>query len=452
MPETPNRPRYFYGWNIVIASFLAHIAYAEHNSSLLGLFFNPLKEEFGWNRTSVSAVQSLARVVEGLVAPFLGPLIDRHGPRPLMVVGGVATGLAFLAVTQVTTLWQFYLVRGIIMAAGFAFMGYLITNTAISNWFIRRRGRAIAFASTGTSLANMALAPITVWIILTWGWRSSFLVFALLTWVVVLVPSAVLMRRRPEDMGLLPDGDSPKPNPIEVEPTRESSVDARSVTSDLEPIWTRREVMKTSAFWLLVISFSLANLAFQGINIGLAPYVTDLGFSTAVAAASLSVRALVMVLASPLWGFLSERAYTPIIRIGPFLIQAISCICFLSASNIGVLWLAVIIYGAGFAGAGVVQEVVWANYFGRLTLGTVRSTAVPFLVAFSASGPVFINVIFDVTGSYRLAFILFLGFFILASILMAFCRPPQPHRWAHPHEPAAAISNRHVEAPHGRLQ
>lgn len=418
------KPRYFYGWNIVGSAFLAHIAYAEHNSSLLGLFFNPFKNEFGWSRTNIGGVQSVARITEGLLAPLIGSLVDRYGPRMLMLFGGIVTGVAFLLVTQVHQLWQFYLLRGVITAMGFAFMGSLVTNTAVAIWFKRRRGRAMAIASMGTNLSTLVMAPVTVWVISVWGWRSSFFIAAALTWAVVIIPAFVLMRRRPEDLGLYPDGDPPAGR----------NIDGAESTSDppvsREPLWTRKEVLRTVPFWLLVASYAMANLAFQGINISVAPYTQDLGYGAALVAGILSIRSFVMFGVAPVWGLLSEHSDRPLIRSAPFVIQAVSCVFFILSTKLGFLWLAVVIYAVGFAGATLMQEVVWANYFGRVSLGTVRSTAIPVLVGFSAAGPVFMSGIFDITGSYRPAFIIFLVFFLFSSFLMWVCRAPTPRRWA----------------------
>ena len=143
---TGKKPRYFYGWNIVAASLLAHLAYAEHFSSMLGFFFKPLQNEFGWSRTALATIQTIARLVEALSAPIIGPLIDRYGPRVLMPIGAIIVGFAMLGVTQVNTIWQFYLLRGIVSAIGYTIMGTLVTDVAINNWFIRKRGRALAIS------------------------------------------------------------------------------------------------------------------------------------------------------------------------------------------------------------------------------------------------------------------------------------------------------------------
>lgn len=425
--KTEKKPRYFYGWNIVAASFSAQLAYAEHHSSMLGFFFKPLQNEFGWSRSAIAAVQTIARVTEALFAPLVGPLIDRYGPRVLMPIGAIIVGLAMLGVTQINSIWQFYLLRGIVVAIGFTIMGGLVTSVAINNWFIRKRGRAIAVSRMGSSISNVIFIPVTVFVIAASGWRTMFVIFAVVTWLVVLIPSAILMRRRPEDIGLHPDGISPGTGGAET------SQEERNRTSELgtvpEPIWNRRELLRTGSFWLLALSFGIDSLAFQGINISLAPYIQDLGYGDATLTAVMTFRAIVMAATLPLMGFVSEHAHRVPVRITPFLIQGTGAFLFLFGGQPFFLWLAVALYGLGFSGVMITQEVVWANYYGRLSLGLVRSTA--YLVAFGlgAIGPIAMNAVFDITGSYRPAFMVIVVLFALAALLMALTHPPQPQRY-----------------------
>ncbi|MBM2826680.1 MAG: hypothetical protein HW403_744, partial [Dehalococcoidia bacterium] len=257
--ELEKKPRLFYGWYIVLASFLAHLSYAEQNSSVLGLFIRPMTREMGWSRTALTGAQSVARLVEGVCAPVLGPFIDRYGPRPLMLIGAVIVGFSFLWLSQIRTIWDFYMMKGFAVAVGFLFMGFMVTNTAISNWFVRLRGRAIGIAGMGTSLANIAMAPVAAWMMTRWGWRSVWAAFGVFTWVVVLLPSGLLMRRRPEDVGLKPDGDDSSPD----QPSRSENLNPASLgdTEGKEAVWNRREAMGTRAFWLIVGTFSISSFA-----------------------------------------------------------------------------------------------------------------------------------------------------------------------------------------------
>jgi len=422
------KPRYFYGWNIVAVTFLANLSYVEHLSSVLGLFVKPLQHEFGWSRSALAAVQTIARLAEAIVAPVVGPIVDRYGPRVLMPIGAIIVSLAMLGVTQISAIWQFYLLRGVIVALGFTFMGGLVTSVAINNWFIRKRGRALAIAQIGVFLSSMIFIPLTVFVIAASGWRIMFIVFAVVTWLVVLVPSALLMRRRPEDIGLYPDGIKPGSVPAGGHPEPEGQ--SRRQSPVAEPVWSRRELLTTRSFWLMVACFGIDSLALQGINMSLAPYIQDMGYDNATLTAVLTLRAVITVVMLPLVGFLAEYANRAYVRVIPLAIQSVAAILFLFAGQPLYLWMAVGVYSLGSAGLMVTQEVLWANYFGRFSLGSVRSLAFLIGSGFGAIGPVAMNAVFDILGSYRPAFIAISGLCILAASLIAIVRPPKPRRYA----------------------
>lgn len=423
--RTAKKRRYFYGWNIVGASFLANLSYAEHHSSMLGLFFKPLQNEFGWSRSAIAAVQTIARLAEALVAPIVGPLIDRYGPRVLMPIGAVIVGFAMLAVTQVNTLWQFYLLRGIVVAIGFTLMGALVTNVAISNWFVKKRGRAIAISRIGNNLSNIIFVPVTVFVIAASGWQTMFVIFAVVTWLAVLLPATILMRRRPEDMGLHPDGIVPAVSGTDIR--REDSIISPETLAD-ERIWSHREVLRTRSFWLLSLCFGITSMAFQGINISLAPYIQDLGYPDTTLVAVMTTRAAIMAIALPFVGFVAEHTHRASVRVIPFLIQTTGAFLFIMAREPLFLWMAVAVYGLGFSAVSIIQEVIWADYFGRLSLGLVRSLAYLVAFGFGAVGPIAMNAAYDFLGSYLPAFMVVGGLFAVAALLIGLVRPPQTKR------------------------
>ncbi len=437
--KTGRKPRYFYGWNIVAASFLSHLSYAEHFSSMLGFFFKPLHTEFGWSRSAVAAVQSIARVAEAVVAPFIGPLIDRYGPRVLMPIGAVIVGCAMLAITQMNALWQFYLLRGVVSSMGFIIMGALVSDIAVNNWFVRKRGRALAISRLGSNISNVIFTPLTVFVLAASGWRTMFVIFAIVTWVAVLVPASVLMRRRPEDMGLYPDGIQPS-----TTETGSNQKGAESTISQTplapEPIWNRREVLKNGSFWLLALSLGIDSLAFQGINISLAPYIQDLGYKETMLATVMTFRAAMAAGALPFVGFLAEYANRVSVRVIPFVIHGIAVCCFLLAKEPVFLWLAVALYGLGISAVSITQEVIWANYFGRLSLGVVRSLSFMVSFGFGAAGPIAINLVFDILGSYRPAFIAIIGLLAVSAFIMGVVKPPKAHRFATAAEMSGKVS------------
>jgi len=423
MPIKEKPPRFFYGWKIVLAAFLAHLSYAEHHSSVLGFFMRPLNREFGWSRTEISAVQSIARFVEAITSFFIGPVIDNYGPRFMMPIGAIIVGIAMVIATQVDTIWQFWLLRGVIVAIGFTLMGHMVTNVTINKWFIKKRGRAIAFSGIGSNLGNVIMTPLTVWVLAVYDWRTMFVVFAVVTWLMVLLPSLLWMRRQPEDLGLKPDGIEDSTD-YKRDDINLSSEDEHQVEKVRERTWTRTEVLRTSTFWLLTCSIAIANLAFQGINISLAPYMQDLNYGDAVVATVVTVRAIFMAAALPVWGIIIEKATSVIVKAIPFALQGLGAYLFLEADNPVFLWLAIATYGTGFAGMMIIQEVLWANYYGRISLGLVRSTGFPLIFGFSAIGPMFMNGIFDIFGSYEPAYLLFIVLYSLSGLFIVLAREP----------------------------
>lgn len=413
------KPRYFYGWNIVAVSFLARLSYAEHFTSILGLFFRPLQGEFGWGRSAIAGVQTTARVLEAMIAPIIGPMIDKYGPRVLMPAGALVVGLAMLGITQVNALWQFYLLRGVVVALGFSFMGALVIDVAINNWFVRKRGRAIAIARVGGNFSNFIMAPICIFVIATAGWRSMFLVFAVSTWVTAMIPAAIWMRRRPEDVGLLADGDDPVTGQNTDENQEEEGKESNVIP---ERYWSRREALLTRQFWFIVIAYAINSMSFQGINISLAPYIQDLGYSNTMLAVLITFRSAVMVPAGLAMGFLAEKADKTSMRTIPFLILAGGAVLFCFAHLQPMLWMAIAAYGLGASGANITQEVLWANYFGRLSLGRIRSMGYFISFGFGSIGPVAMNLMFDALGSYRPAFITIACLFSFAAILIGFAQ------------------------------
>lgn len=420
------KTRYFYGWNIVAASFLAGLSYAEHFSSILGFFIKPLQGEFGWSRSAIAGVQSISRVVEAIFAPIVGPLVDRYGPRVLMPIGSIIVGMAMLGVTRINSIWQFYILRGFIVAIGFTLMGYLVTDVTINKWFIQKRGRAIAFGRSGGNVSNIIMVPLSVFIIGAYGWRMMFVIFAAITFLFVLIPSAIFMRRRPEDMGYHPDGMDP--STVEKEEKQQEHPNEEK-TSTLEPLWSRRDVLMTRTFWVLVVSFAVNSLSFQGINISIVPYIQDLGYRDTLLAAVVTFRSVVMIAASLIMGFLAERAHRTVIRVAPFIIQALGVSFLLFAGNAVFLWPGVALYGLGTSGVYIIQEVLWANYFGRLNLGLVRSTGYFISFGFGAVGPVAMNAVFDIFGSYQPAFLAVISLCFATALLLATARPVKAKRY-----------------------
>ncbi|MBI2539064.1 MAG: MFS transporter, partial [Deltaproteobacteria bacterium] len=206
--QSTTESKFFYGWTIVAVGFLAHIASAFSISSTLSVFLKPLSEDLGISRGVFSLIRSGEILIIAAAAPLVGTLMDRHGARWLMAAGGLVSGAGFLLLGQARDFWQFLLFRWLLISPGDALMGGMVINVSISRWFVRMRGRALALAGMGHGLAKVGMPLFAASLIAAAGWRASWAVLGILTVILVVAPALLFMRRRPEDMGLLPDGRS----------------------------------------------------------------------------------------------------------------------------------------------------------------------------------------------------------------------------------------------------
>ncbi len=405
----------FYGWYIVGLALVAQFMMAA-DSFTATVFLKPVVAELGWTRTMFSAAQSLGTLFLGFLALFIGGIIDRRGGRGMMVLGGGLLGLGFVALSQLQSLWQLYIIRSLIITVGLLLMGHLVVNVAVSNWFIRHRGRAIAIGGLGGPLGGMALVPLAQAIVDGAGWRTAWVVLGIMAWVLVVPASFLFMRRRPEDVGLRPDGDGLGSQPGDSPP---------SLALPSEVTWTRRQAMATPTLWLLAVGFGIASFGISTLMLHFLPFLTDSGYPPMVAATMRSLGMIPNVVAKPLWGLLVERVAARWVAMAAFLLNATAVVLFLSSREPAFIWAGLAFWGLGTAGMLPAQEVVWANYYGRLTLGTVRSIGMPFVTIASAAGPLVGGLLFDATGSYLLPFAgIALGFVVAAGFILL-AKPPQ---------------------------
>jgi cyanate permease len=259
-------------------------------------------------------------------------------------------------------------------------------------------------------------------LILHMGWRGAWTVFGLLTLALVVGPALLFMRRRPEDMGLLPDG-KPQPdsgalaNQVGSARTRPPALD--------NIVWTRNEALRTSAFWLIVITFGVAHVGVSGLNLHVFSFVSDQGHPPMVAALVMSTIAFMQFSTPIVWGLLAERSDIGRLIMAKFLIQAAGILLALSSPGVFPLYAGFFLYGIGMGGSSILAEMIWANYFGRVSLGKIRGMGSLLTHAFSAGGPPFFGFLFDATNSYLLSFSIFIGLLFASAFLSLFLRPPK---------------------------
>ena len=422
-----------YGWAIVAASFLASFAEVPGFGPVLGVFIKPIEDELGWSWATIATGFLIGSASGAFVSGITGRLVDRFGARVVVAVAGLAIAGALWGLSTIQEPWQFWTYFGI--ARGSAIAGVEIgTSVAVAKWFVRRRGRALAFRAVGQR-SGQAVLPIFIFFVMAASdWRMAYVALSGFSAIIIIVPSLILLRSRPEDHGLLPDGIREAPQPSGPPPPFERASPAPVTVID-EESWTLREAQRTRAFWLITVFLMCTPFVQGATNLHMVANFQDQGLSDGQAFSIASIFAAASALSIVPIGFILERVH---VRTGA-IVQAVfvltSMLMLLVADNypLAVAWA--LVFGVGAGMRNVVEVLLVANYFGRESLGAIKGFTAPFR-AVSPLGPVIAGFTFDRTGSYALAFTLFAGVAVLMLVLMLFAsQPRKPSAAALTHEP-----------------
>ena len=399
-------------------------------SSTLSVFLKPLTEDLAVSRGLFSLLRSGEILIGAAMAPLVGPLVDRYGGRWLMAGGAMVAGVGFLLMSQVGAFWQFLLLRWIFVTVGGVFMCHMVVSVTVSRWFVRQRGRAIAMASLGQGLSKVFIPVVTATLFVWVGWRWVWSIFGVVTLILIVIPALIFMRRSPEEMGLKPDGVDEPGEAAGSAIGINAAMSRKQIAAD-EVIWTWREVIRTDTFWIICFIYGMANVGIARLNLHVFAYVTDIGFSTLVAATVLSIIASTQLGSTLVWGFVSERMVIRRSSMLMFLIQSAGLGTAIASYEVVPVYVGFFLYGIGLGGGWVLQELIWATYFGRVSLGMVRGLGILVTHAFGAAGAPFFGFLHDLTGSYQSSFIAFVVALFLSALLSLVVRPPRKNTVAH---------------------
>ena len=295
------KKKIFYGWWIVLStSIICGLGYGTWLYSF-GVFFKPMMAEFGWSRAMTAGAYSLRSIQGGIASPVLGWVIDKYGGRVVIIGGAIVSGLGFVLMYFVNSLWSFYLINGVILSIGMGAMLYLSAFTVIAKWFVRRLSLALSLMSVGAGVGGLICAPASALLISHFGWRMAFVVTGLVIWAVAL-PLALVIRNSPAEKGLLMDGDEPSPDrPSACGP------DGPSEDSPAQMDFTLRQALLSRPFWLLVGGFFFQGMAQSVVVVHAIPALTDAGLPLALAAFSLGLVMAVSIIGRLLFGYLGDR-------------------------------------------------------------------------------------------------------------------------------------------------
>lgn len=404
------RVPFYYGW-IVLAA-LCCVGFARQGAAVatLSIFVEPLTREFGWSRTALSGAVSLGGVLAALLTPAIGPLLDRRGSRLVLGTAVLVNGAVLILLSLTPSLLVFY-VLFCIARMNWAGPFDLGIYSAVNNWFVERRAQAASFAVLA-QMAGLVVLPLVVqYAIEHGGWRRGWVALGVLTLVIGFLPAWLFVARRPEDVGLAPDGRSFG---------KHSS--SRGITE--EPKFSRAQAMRTPAFWLLMAYTVLIYPAQAGVSLHQAAHFIERGIDAGTAATIVGLFSFMSGMGTLASGFVARRL--PL----RFVLAAIAAMMFVGALLMSRIatpadgFAAAALFGFGLGGVLTLLPVAWADYFGRANFGAIRGVALSAQVLAQAAGPLIAGILHDMTGNYRAALYCFAALaFVSATVALAARRP-----------------------------
>ncbi|MDP6422282.1 MAG: MFS transporter [SAR202 cluster bacterium] len=410
------RTPFFYGWVVLFSAGSSMFVRNAAASLTLAVFVYPLSQELGWSRTLIAGAASAGGLVASATSPGIGWLIDRYGAKIVLATSVFVLGLATISLAWAVAPLTFYLAYG---AGRMIFSSPLQigASVVVSRWFIRMRGRAVGLLSL-THSAGMVLFPLIASVTIAYrDYQSAWIVLGVMAWVIALPPVILFIAETPEDVGLAPDGDSA--------PVDSDAADSGQPSAQ-DPVWTAGQAMRTKTLWLLAVGVGLLFVIHSGTNIHLVAYFRDQGLGETIAASAISVMAVSMAASSVPWGWIVERLPIRMSFMLTAAAMAAASVLFISADSTEEAYAYSAVFGFALAGLLTVPPVAYANYFGRLSLGTIRGVTEPFMSLGQAIGAVVSGAIYDVTDSYTIAFLTFATLGVATMAGIAFASKPSP--------------------------
>lgn len=396
--------RIYYGWVMVATLALTETVSWGILYYAFSVFLVPMRDALGWSDAELTGAYSLALLVSGIAAPFVGRWIDRRGPRALMTAGsllGVATVLAWSQVGSLPAWYLIWVGMGLAMSATL----YDPAFTAVNAWFVRDRARAFLLVTIAAGFASTIFLPLSAWLVSDRGWRTALVALAGLLLVLTALPHAVFLRRRPEDLGLHPDGEQRELRADAPAPAGASGAELR-------------EALRDPAFWWLAAGFALETFSAVAVGVYLIAYLTDRGDGAGFAAFATGLIGAAQVAARILATMLGDRV-APVTLTGiVFAMQAVALAILLEwQADAGVL-VAVLILGMGRGVVTLMRAGLVADFYGRRNFGAINGSLAFLLNGSRALAPIAVGVAFALLGGYRPVFWCLAGISLLGALMM----------------------------------
>lgn len=414
---------FYYGWVILaVASVPSFGARPVMAVATLSVFVVPMTDEFGWSRGQFSGAVSLGALFGLMVSPFAGRLIDRYGSGVMLSASSAVVGLCAIGLSLTSPIWSFYALY-VPGRAVFSSPLELGTSTAVSNWFIRRRPMGLAYMGIIQGI-GLTIFPVIAQVLIDgWGWRTAWLAVGIFTLSTGIIPVLLLMARRPEDMGLEAD---PEKGWRAGPDSGITAAGAPPPASNTESNYTVRQALATRAFWLLAL-FSVFGFVVQaGVSLHQVPHYIGQGVPTALAALTASTFAFGQVPGGVFWSLLARRVPLRVLLSVAAATMAVGAIGTGFSSSLSTGIPMGFLLGVGVGGIHLLLRLTWADYYGRLHLGSIRGLTLPAQIGGQAIGPIVAGFMFDSTGGYQTPFTVFGIIVAFAAVMVLAATPPGP--------------------------
>ncbi len=415
--NTKTQRVFFYGWVIVGVLAIARGLGLALGMLNFGLFITPMGQELTIGRSTFGWASSLRTMASGVTSPFLGRLVDRFGSRYLLSISAVLIGTSLFLMGYITHPWQMialFAVAGLMPVSGPA---ALVTTVPVSKWFVRKRGRAIGWLLLINSFSAIGLMPLSQVLIDTFGWRTAWMVIGSMAIGVIVPLSLIFMRKIPEDFGLTPDGGNPTDSPLHEKQA------IGSVTDEVS--WTVREAMSSSTFWRLLIVSCITMFGTSTMVLHRLPHYIDRGLNPQLVASSIGLEVAMAGISILTLGYLAERFPARYLSATATIVSAIAIILTINTNTPFMLFMSMGTFGIGVGGGQLLRDFIWAEYFGRKHLGSIRGIVSPIMLAFGAIGPPLAGYVWDLTGAYSSVWWVSAGLVLCSATLLYLTPPPK---------------------------
>ncbi len=404
--------RLFHGWYMVGAASALQCLQAALISQSFGAYVAVLQAERGWSKTALSGAAALQQLESALLGPVLGWFIDRFGPQGMIRAGVVIFGAGLMLLSGADTLGGFY-AAFVMVALGASLFGFFPMNVALIHWFERWRARALSSLSFGLGLGGM-LVPLVAWALQSFGWRATAFGSGILA-IAAGLPLALVMKRRPEDLGSTVDG----------LPPRDPSSDSASRSAGAPRDFTASEAVRTPAFWLISLGHGFALLVVHAVNVHAINHMTgDLGYTLERASLAYMLLPLSQMGGVAVGWLIGDRFEKRFIAAACMLMHMAALLLLAYAQNLAMVLAFAVLHGGGWGLRGPFMQAIRADYFGRSAIGMILGLSLMIIVIGQVGGPMIAGVLADLTGNYRLGFTVLALLAGLGSLFFVLARRP----------------------------